>query len=221
METNIGDVFIKYNDKYQVVYVSRLIDTNYAKYIVFIRNGKEVYEIVESEVYFENNENLIRIKDKLRAEQVWVEAINRVLSHLTYNPKLNLGQIKWDAEIISGDKLGNNIDKVNQFIKQFTTPLEGDFEHRKLYKDLIIDNNSEAVYKNGNDVRLDNSEYKVFNYLLDQPNSIHTRQELIDNLWDGKRDLKIVDVVISKIRKKLGDKDYIITKPGKGYVIYT
>lgn len=210
-----GDIFIKFDNNYVTQYVFRLTDGDYAQ-IAFIKS----YTLIERKLTSEDYINTIKLEG-LRAEQVWSEAVSTILYHYDFDPSLNFQEIKWDADIKANDDISTTIDKVNKFKEQFTTPLTGDCRNRTFYRNFIIDRNTKSIYRDGIDLRLDKNEFKLFLYLLENPNKIHSRNEIIDTLWGGNKDLKLVDVTVSKIRKKTKDKEFITTKPGEGYIVYT
>lgn len=60
---------------------------------------------------------------------------------------------------------------------------------------------------------------KLFTYMVEHPNQLLTRKELVDNLFEPPKCSKFIDAMVSRIRKKLGSNKYITTKPGLGYII--
>lgn len=72
-------------------------------------------------------------------------------------------------------------------------------------------------------VDLTSKEYKLLTYLLRFPNRIHSREELLDQIWGLNSDpgSNIVEVTIRRLREKLGEtgREMIQTKRGSGYWI--
>ncbi len=61
-------------------------------------------------------------------------------------------------------------------------------------------------------------EITLFKFLVENPNQVFTRQQLLDNLWVGD-DVpfdRVIDVYIKNLRKKL-DLDCLVTVKGIGY----
>lgn len=93
------------------------------------------------------------------------------------------------------------------------------------YKDIIVDINECSVRKDGKEVFLTATEYKILSLLIRNPKRIFSKQQIAqqvsgdDFLYDNHR----IVVHISNLREKLdfnksGDK-YIVTVKGLGYKI--
>ncbi|WP_240431917.1 winged helix-turn-helix transcriptional regulator [Paenibacillus aceti] len=92
-----------------------------------------------------------------------------------------------------------------------------------VFKDLWIDRNKMAVYRNGTQIELTKTEYELFVKLLENEGAVMSREELLSEVWDTTflGGSNIVDVHIKSLRKKLGDRAvdsiYIATVRGVGY----
>jgi DNA-binding response OmpR family regulator len=66
-------------------------------------------------------------------------------------------------------------------------------------------------------------EFGILEYLMRNPNTVLTREQILSNSWDFSFDsfANVVDVHITNIRKKLGDKEGVVieTVRGIGYRI--
>lgn len=86
---------------------------------------------------------------------------------------------------------------------------------------IRIDRNKYEVFKNDKKVELTLSEFRILLKIFDQPNKVHTREELMQEISNDKEkaDLRTIDVHIRNIRKKLeaDSEDYIETVRGIGY----
>lgn len=75
----------------------------------------------------------------------------------------------------------------------------------------------------GKKIDLTSKEFKLLTYLAKYPNRIHTREELLDQVWGLNSDPEsnIVEVTIRRLREKLGSdgREIIQTKRGSGYSI--
>jgi DNA-binding response OmpR family regulator len=62
-------------------------------------------------------------------------------------------------------------------------------------------------------------EFAVLEYLAIRPDQAVTRTELIEHCWDASADpmSNVVDVVIRRLRRKLGEPEVIHTVRGRGY----
>lgn len=88
-------------------------------------------------------------------------------------------------------------------------------------QDITI--NAETLYKGGKILDLTNREFEIVVYLSKTPNTVVSREELMEKVWGYEYygDLRAVDVAIRRLREKLEDNPaepkYIITKRGIGY----
>lgn len=94
-------------------------------------------------------------------------------------------------------------------------------EQKLIIGNLILDyKQMSAQYKSKN-YQLAQKEFQLLYKLLSTPDTIFTRQELIEEIWglESESDFRTVDVHIKRIRKKLEDvKEFeIITIRGIGY----
>jgi DNA-binding response OmpR family regulator len=89
-----------------------------------------------------------------------------------------------------------------------------------LKKSLVVDNDRYLVFKNGEPIQLPRKEFRLFQYLFDNPEKFHTKDEIAQMVW---QDLSIakkrnIDVHIYNIRQHFG-KRIIQSQKGKGYRI--
>ncbi len=84
--------------------------------------------------------------------------------------------------------------------------------------DLSIDKSSYTVLKNDVPITLPKKEFELLYYLAENPNKVHTRDELLQNIWGSDVYVlaRTVDVHIRKVREKIGE-GYISTLKGVGY----
>lgn len=86
---------------------------------------------------------------------------------------------------------------------------------------LVLNYNQLSVTKGEKSYQLAQKEFYLLYKLLSKPNTIFTRQELIEEIWglDNESDFRTVDVHIKRIREKLKELDEfeIVTVRGIGY----
>ena len=84
--------------------------------------------------------------------------------------------------------------------------------------DLEIDRTSYTVRLKEKEIILPKKEFELLYFLIQNPNKVFNRDELLQNIWgtDVYVLARTVDVHIRKIREKIGD-DYITTVKGVGY----
>lgn len=90
--------------------------------------------------------------------------------------------------------------------------------------DVVLDISKKQVLRNGQNIGLTGKEYEVLEYLMKNKESILSRDQILNHVWDYDYDgaFNIVDVIIKNIRKKLDDgtdKIIIYTKSGLGYFV--
>ena len=87
--------------------------------------------------------------------------------------------------------------------------------------DLLLNYNQLSVIKKDKVYNLAQKEFYLLYKLLSTPNTIFTRQELIEEVWglENDSDYRTVDVHIKRIREKMKDVDEfeIVTIRGIGY----
>ncbi|WLR43164.1 response regulator transcription factor [Bacillus carboniphilus] len=89
---------------------------------------------------------------------------------------------------------------------------------------IILDLDEEVVKKDGETISLTPTEFLIMKYFYEYPNSLVTRDELLNFVW-GKEyvgDYKVVDVNIRRLRQKLEENpskpEHLQTVWGRGYI---
>lgn len=88
--------------------------------------------------------------------------------------------------------------------------------------DLVIDKSTYRVTMGDKQITLPKKEFELLFYLAKNSEKVHTRDELLQNIWGSDVYVlaRTVDVHIRKVREKIGDK-YISTLKGVGYKFET
>lgn len=93
--------------------------------------------------------------------------------------------------------------------------------HRFRTDRVEIDLEARRVRRDGDDVRLTSTEWKLLEALAAQPGKLRTHDWLLDRVWGPGYDLEVLRVYVSQLRRKLGaepgDPQIIETDPGVGY----
>jgi two-component system OmpR family response regulator len=90
-------------------------------------------------------------------------------------------------------------------------------------RDLYLDETTKMIYLRGEPLNLTAAEYGILAYLLEHANEVVSREDLIYNVdaVHEESSLKSIDVIISRIRHKLGDNPknprFIRSVRGLGY----
>ena len=88
---------------------------------------------------------------------------------------------------------------------------------------FVLSPRNRTLDKNGERVRLTQTEYSIIKLFMENPGRALSREEILENVWgpEYKGDLKIVDVNIRRLRMKVEDTatmpEYITTIWGYGY----
>ena len=94
-------------------------------------------------------------------------------------------------------------------------------EKKLIIGNLVLDYKQMSVTYKGKNYQLTQKEFLLLYKFLSTPDTIFTRQELIEEIWglDNESDFRTVDVHIKRIREKLRDiKEFeILTIRGIGY----
>lgn len=111
-------------------------------------------------------------------------------------------------------RIGAILKRTNQ--KNYSSEVE--------YKGLTLSMAKSTVYYENKEVELTKNELRILSVLMQNANSIISRDELMDELWQSDEfvDDNTLTVNVNRLRKKLeeiGAADFIKTKRGQGYMI--
>jgi two-component system, OmpR family, phosphate regulon response regulator PhoB len=91
-------------------------------------------------------------------------------------------------------------------------------------EDIELDREAYRVMRNGREVRLGPTEFKLLEFMMESAGRVFTRTQLLDGVWgrDVYVDERTVDVHIGRLRKAINrgkEKDPIRTVRGAGYAL--
>lgn len=94
------------------------------------------------------------------------------------------------------------------------------------YRDIEVDKAGRIVKRAGEMIELTKREYELLVYLMENLNTVMSREVLLDKVWGYKTEVEtnVVDVYIRYLRNKIdvsGKDSYIQTVRGTGYVMRT
>ena len=97
-------------------------------------------------------------------------------------------------------------------------------EERLEYADLALDRGRHRVTRNGQDVHLGPTEYRLLDFLMQRPGRVFSRERLLDAVWGSNTyvEVRTVDVHVGRLRKALrqaGQPDLIRTVRSAGYAL--
>ena len=93
-------------------------------------------------------------------------------------------------------------------------------EKKLVFNDLTIDIDTKELIIGEQIVPLTKTEFEIMTLLASNPARVFNRDDIIDHIWKDAPYIteRTIDVHIGRLRKKLGDKAYvIISRPGYGY----
>jgi two-component system OmpR family response regulator len=94
---------------------------------------------------------------------------------------------------------------------------------RLVVGDLVLDEDSHEVSRNGEQIDLTATEFELLRYLMRNPRRVLSKTQILDRVWNydfgGKS--SVVEIYISYLRRKLdaGRKPMIHTVRGAGYML--
>lgn len=88
--------------------------------------------------------------------------------------------------------------------------------------DIELDRDIHRAYRNGREVRLGPTEYKLLEFLMSAPGRVFSREQLLDAVWGNENyvDERTVDVHVGRLRRSIKrgkETDPIRTVRGAGY----
>lgn len=92
------------------------------------------------------------------------------------------------------------------------------------YEDIILDSETHRVTRDGKDLKLGPTEFRLLSTFMEKPGRVWSREQLLDRVWgrDIYVDTRTVDVHIGRLRKALskhGGADPLRTVRGAGYAL--
>lgn len=109
--------------------------------------------------------------------------------------------------------------RVKSVLRRSSQPKESN-EQKIKYKTLELDLGKRECRIDGTDVSFTKKEFDILKMLLNTPDKIFSREEILDEVWDDDVYVvdRTIDVNINRLRKKMGVYgNNIITKQGYGY----
>jgi two-component system, OmpR family, response regulator len=89
--------------------------------------------------------------------------------------------------------------------------------------DLVMDEDSREVTRDGHDISLTATEFELLRFLMRNPRRVLSKAQILDRVWnyDFGGQANVVELYISYLRKKIdaGRDPMIHTMRGAGYVL--
>lgn len=91
------------------------------------------------------------------------------------------------------------------------------------FEGITLDLNRKQCEVDGRDVPMTKKEFEILALLIQNRNTIFSRQDILRRVWDDEVVVvdRTIDVFITRLRKKIGDMGkHIVTRLGYGYGFY-
>ena len=202
------------------------------------------YSLEQEKFYVETAKNIVMAKAKINKEEFDLYLLDialpdgegyeicKYVKEKGDNPVIFLTAKDEETDIVQGLDMGADdyvvkpfrtrelISRINSVLRRYDKETAN--ENQLKCKDIIIDNNTAKVYKNGREIILTSLEYKILFMLVNNKNMLVTREQILDKIWDMAGNFvndNTLTVYIKRIREKLDDKDgkIIQTVRGIGY----
>lgn len=87
--------------------------------------------------------------------------------------------------------------------------------------DLVLNLADHTVHRDGRPIELSARELTLLKVMMREPGRVFTRTELCERVWERQHDydMKLVEVFVGRLRKKIGDPPLIHTVRHVGYTI--
>jgi DNA-binding response OmpR family regulator len=85
--------------------------------------------------------------------------------------------------------------------------------------ELTLDVAAHRAWRSGRELRLTAREFSLLRYFMHRPGDVLSAEELLEHVWDVNADpfTSSVRVILSRLRRKLGEPALIVTITGAGY----
>ena len=202
------------------------------------------YSLEQEKFYVETAKNIVMAKAKINKEEFDLYLLDialpdgegyeicKYVKEKGDNPVIFLTAKDEETDIVQGLDMGADdyvvkpsrtrelISRINSVLRRYDKETAN--ENQLKCKDIIIDNNTAKVYKNGREVIFTSLEYKILFMLVNNKNMLVTREQILDKIWDMAGNFvndNTLTVYIKRIREKLDDKEgkIIQTVRGIGY----
>lgn len=114
-------------------------------------------------------------------------------------------------------------DQFLQLVQLYLKPQSHSAEQLR-YSDLVLDLHLRKVMRQGREIDLTIKEFELLKYLMNHPQQVLTREQILDNVWgkDFQGESNVIEVYIRYLRLKIeneGQRRLIQTVRGVGYVL--
>jgi two-component system, OmpR family, response regulator len=113
------------------------------------------------------------------------------------------------------------VARVQTILRRQRAPAPAAATQRRVFEGLSIDLDKREVLRQGERVELTGTEFELLALLADQPGKVWSRDDILNRLRGHEAELytRAVDIVVSRLRKKLEPLDCIKTLRNAGYTL--
>ena len=117
--------------------------------------------------------------------------------------KINGLTVGGDDYVTKPFSLGEIIARVRAILRRTGVESEGDGLLR--FADVVMDEESHEVWRNGTSVHLTATEFALLRYFMLNPRRVLSKAQILDHVWqyDFDGDSNVVETFVSYLRKKL------------------
>jgi two-component system copper resistance phosphate regulon response regulator CusR len=131
-----------------------------------------------------------------------------------------------DDYLVKPFKFNELIARINAILRRINLEKMGGQKPKAKYfiSNLVLDDDAKKVTRNGKEIALTATEYRLLFTLLKNKGKVLSRMDLLENAWDINFNLgtNVVDVYINYLRKKIDaefEPKLIHTAVGMGYIL--
>ena len=185
-----------------------------------------------------NNPYDIVLLDIMIPEKIGIEVCKEIREHGIQTPILFLTALNTpdnialglnsgaDDYLVKPFKFNELIARINAVLRRLNMDKMDVPKPKSKYfiSNLVLDDDAKMVSRNGKDITLTATEYRLLFTLLKNKGKVLSRMDLLENAWDINFNVgtNVVDVYINYLRKKI-DADFesklIHTAVGMGYIL--
>lgn len=195
-------------------------------------NGVDGLKMIEDNAYdmilldvMIPEKNGIEVCKEIRAKGIQTPIL--FLTALNTSDNITLGLNSGaDDYLVKPFKFNELIARIHAILRRVNKESSQPIESKNVYtiSDLIIDDDSKKVVRNGKEISLTATEYRLLMTLLKNKGKVLSRMDLLENAWDINFNLgtNVVDVYINYLRKKIDSNHsvkLIHTVIGMGYIL--
>ena len=186
------------------------------------------YTLEQENFEVETALNIVSAKAKIKKEKYDIYLLDialpdgngfeicRFIKDFTNTPVIFLTAKDEEKDIVQGLDIGADdyivkpfrnrelISRINSVLRRYENNMNS--ENQIKCKNILIDNNTAKVYKNGEEIILTSLEYKILLMLFNNKNILITRESILDKIWDVAGNFvndNTLTVYIKRIREKI------------------